>query len=79
MLTPAQLKLARTTIAEQYGVDEECVTPETTLATVLGGDSLDHIELVMALEDEFGIEIPDEEADLWLTVQSVYDSLSKVV
>ena len=49
-------------IVEQLGVDEEDVTPDASFIDDLGADSLDTVELVMAFEDEFGIEIPDEAA-----------------
>ena len=50
-------------IVEQLGVDEEEVTLEASFTEDLGADSLDIVELVMAFEEEFGIEIPDEEAE----------------
>ena len=50
-------------IVEQLGVDEEEVTPDASCVDDLGADSLDTVELVMAFEEEFGIEIPDEDAE----------------
>ena len=55
-------------IAEQLGVEESQVTNAKAFVADLGADSLDTVELVMALEDEFGIEIPDEDADKLKTV-----------
>lgn len=55
-------------IAEQLGVKPEEVVPEASFIDDLGADSLDTVELVMALEEEFGIEIPDEDAEKITTV-----------
>ena len=60
-------------IVEQLGVKEEDVKPEASFVEDLGVDSLDTVELVMALEEEFDIEIPDEEAEKITTVQSAID------
>ena len=64
-------------IAEQLGVDEAQVTNEKAFVAELGADSLDPVELVMALEDEFGIEIPDEDAEKITTVQAAIDYAHK--
>ena len=56
-------------IVDQLGVDEKQVTLEASFVDDLGADSLDTVELVMALEEEFDIEIPDEEAEKISTVQ----------
>jgi acyl carrier protein len=50
-------------IVEQLGVDQDQVTEDASFVDDLGADSLDQVELVMALEEEFGIEIPDEDAE----------------
>lgn len=50
-------------IVEQLGVNEDQVTPEASFTEDLGADSLDQVELILAFEEEFGIEIPDEEAE----------------
>jgi acyl carrier protein len=55
-------------IAEQLGVKLEEIKPESSFVDDLGADSLDTVELVMALEEEFGIEIPDEDAEKMTTV-----------
>jgi acyl carrier protein len=56
-------------IVEQLGVDEEEVNLKSSFTDDLGADSLDNVELIMALEDEFDIEIPDEEAEKISNVQ----------
>jgi acyl carrier protein len=56
-------------VCEQLGVKEEEVTTESSFVNDLGADSLDTVELVMALEEEFETEIPDEEAEKITTVQ----------
>ncbi|MDH5720777.1 MAG: acyl carrier protein [Spirochaetia bacterium] len=58
-------------IAEQLGVDESEISPESHFIDDLGADSLDTVELVMALEEEFGIEVPDEDAEKIQTVGDV--------
>lgn len=60
-------------IIEQLGVKEEEVKPEASFENDLGADSLDTVELVMALEEEFETEIPDEEAEKITTVQEAID------
>ena len=55
-------------IAEELGVEREKLTPEASFMEVLGADSLDTVELVMAFEKEFDIDIPDEEAEKLKTV-----------
>ncbi|MBU2880954.1 acyl carrier protein [Psychrosphaera sp. B3R10] len=60
-------------VIEQLGVKEEEVKSESSFVDDLGADSLDTVELVMALEEEFDTEIPDEEAEKITTVQSAID------
>ena len=62
-------------IVEQLGVKPEEVTPEASFVDDLGADSLDTVELVMALEEEFGIEIPDEDAE---KIQTVGDAIKYI-
>jgi acyl carrier protein len=64
-------------IAEQLDVEEDEVTPEASFVEDLGADSLDTVELVMALEEEFEIEIPDEDAEKILTVGKAMDYIKE--
>jgi acyl carrier protein len=63
-------------IMEKLGVSEEQVTPEASFIDDLNADSLDIVELVMELEDAFGLEIPDEDAEKLRTVQNSIEYLS---
>ena len=63
-------------VAEQLGVNEAEIKNESSFVDDLGADSLDTVELVMALEDEFGTEIPDEQAEKITTVQQAIDFVS---
>jgi len=64
-------------VAEQLGVDEDQVTNEASFMEDLGADSLDTVELVMALEEEFDIEISDEDAEKIQTVQDAIDYITE--
>jgi acyl carrier protein len=59
-------------IANQLGIDQGDVTPEASVVDDLGADSLDVVELIMALEEEFNLEIPDEEAEKIKNVQDIF-------
>tara|TARA_R110000868_G_scaffold8205_3_gene42580 strand:- start:169389 stop:169640 length:252 start_codon:yes stop_codon:yes gene_type:complete len=63
-------------IAEQLGVEQDKVIDEASFIDDLGADSLDTVELVMAFEEEFDIEIPDEEAEKIATVKNAVDYLN---
>ena len=60
-------------VAEKLGVDEATIKDDASFIEDLGADSLDTVELVMALEEEFGCEIPDEDAETITTVQKAID------
>ncbi|MHC1728782.1 MAG: acyl carrier protein [Syntrophobacteraceae bacterium] len=64
-------------IANQLGVDKDIVTPEANIVDDLGADSLDVVELVMALEEAFDMEIPDEDAEKIRTVKDIFSYLQK--
>lgn len=61
----------RDIIAEQLDVDKESITPETNLLKDLEADSLDAVEIIMAIEDEFGIEVPDEQVEEFQLISSI--------
>lgn len=64
-------------IVEQLGVDAAQVTPEASFVDDLGADSLDTVELVMAFEEEFNIQIPDEDAEKIQKVKDAYEYIEK--
>ncbi len=64
-------------IVEQLGVEPSEVTPAASFVDDLGADSLDRVELIMALEETFGVEIPDDEAEKIATVQDAIDYIQK--
>lgn len=73
------LDKVQTIVADQLEKKKEEVKPESNFASDLGADSLDTVELVMALEEEFEIEIPDEEAEKISTVQAAVDYIENQI
>ena len=65
-------------VADHLGIDEAKVTEESSFIDDLGADSLDTVELVMAFEEEFGLEIPDDEAENITTIKSAVDWIEKI-
>ncbi|HHL34913.1 MAG TPA: acyl carrier protein [Desulfobulbaceae bacterium] len=65
-------------IVEQLSVDKEKVVPGASFVDDLGADSLDLVELIMAMEEEFDVEIPDEDAEKIATVQDAIDYIAKI-
>ena len=64
-------------VCNQLSVNKEDVTPDSSFVEDLGADSLDTVELVMAFEEEFGLEIPDDEAENITTINSAVDWIEK--
>lgn len=65
-------------LAEQFEVSPDTITLDTNLVDDLGADSLDVVELIMSIEDEFGVSISDEEAANLVTVQRIVDFVEKI-
>ncbi|ATX79286.1 acyl carrier protein [Mariprofundus aestuarium] len=63
-------------VSDQLNVDEEEINPDSSFVDDLGADSLDTVELVMAFEEEFGVEIPDEDAEGIQSVQNAIDYIA---
>jgi acyl carrier protein len=78
-MTSSTEEKVKSIIVEQLGVNESEVTGEASFIDDLGADSLDTIELVMAFEEAFGIEIPDEAAEKIKTVQDAVDYVDKQI
>ncbi len=66
-------------VSEQLGIEDEDITTESSFVEDLGADSLDTVELVMAFEEEFKIEIPDEDAEKILSVKNAIDYIKEKV
>lgn len=66
-------------ISEQVGIRFFLITPESTLIDDLGADSLDIAEIVIALENEFSVDVPDEDVEKMTTVGDIYDYLIKII
>ncbi|MCQ4021550.1 MULTISPECIES: acyl carrier protein [unclassified Ruminococcus] len=64
-------------LAEQFDVEEDTITTETTIQDDLGADSLDVVDLLMSIEDEFDVQVPDEEIENIKTVGSLVDFIEK--
>ena len=74
-----EIKKVKEIISKQLGVDQAEVTPEASFVEDLGADSLDTVELVMAFEEAFNIEIPDEDAEKIAKVKDAVEYISKKV
>jgi acyl carrier protein len=69
----------RAILAEQFDVEEDSITPDTNIQEDLGADSLDVVDLIMMLEDEFEFEVPDSEVENVKTVGSLVDFIKESV
>ena len=77
METEEIFEKVKTVIVEQLGIDEASVRMDSSFIDDLGADSLDIVEFIMALEEEFGIEIPDEDVEKIVTVKDVVEYISE--
>jgi acyl carrier protein len=73
MPSPEMVERLKKIVAEQLGVDESKITPAARFTDDLNADSLDLVEMIMSLEEEFGVEIPDEDAEKIISVQDAID------
>ena len=77
METEEIFEKVKTVIVEQLGIDDASVRMDSSFLDDLGADSLDIVEFIMALEEEFGIEIPDEDVEKIVTVKDVVEYISE--
>ena len=77
METEEIFEKVKTVIVEQLGIDEESVKMDSSFLDDLGADSLDIVEFIMALEEELGLEIPDEDVEKIVTVKDVVEYISE--
>ena len=77
METEEIFEKVKTVIVEQLGIDEANVRMESSFLDDLGADSLDIVEFIMALEEEFGLKIPDEDVEKIVTVKDVVEYISE--
>ena len=73
MPSPEMVERLKKIVAEQLGVEENLIVPSARFTDDLGADSLDLVEMIMSLEEEFGLEIPDEDAEKITAVQDAID------
>ena len=73
MPSPEMVERLMKIVAEQLGVEESKITPAARFTDDLNADSLDLVEMIMSLEEEFGVEIPDEDAEKIVSVQDAID------
>ena len=71
------LEKVKAILAEQFDVEEDTITAETTIQDDLGAESLDVVDLLMSIEDEFEVEVPDEEIENIKTVGNLVDFIEK--
>ena len=74
-----ELEMLRKVIAEVLNVDQAEITMDTTFVDDLGADSLDVLEIIMGIEDEFGIEIPTDQAESIVTVGDAYEKIKEAL
>lgn len=79
MASPEMEARLKKIVAEQLNVDEEKVVPSARFTDDLNADSLDLVEMIMSLEEEFGVEIPDEDAEKILSVKDAIDYIDSHV